>query len=150
PVERQRAVVVAGQSEVAHDVLLLGGAGDDPYAKCIPPFSPVRPARAPLGSVQYKAVDTGYPPSRASNCIHAIGEIVGRARARVASPGWGETASYVLLRRMEPWILDDRKEQPWIEEALGLNDYPIIRRDYERRFPMIRRRFPDAPTGPRE
>jgi len=51
---------------------------------------------------------------------------------------------------MEPWILDDRKEQPWIEEALGLNDYPIIRRDYERRFPMIRRRFPDAPTGPRE
>src|SRR5262249_21756684 len=102
------------------------------------------------GNVQYKAVDSGYSPARVSNCIHAIGEIVGGARVRVASPGWGETASYALLLRMERWILDDRKEHPWIEEALGLNDYPIIRRDYERRFPMIRRRFPHAPTRPPE
>src|SRR5947209_11554795 len=101
------------------------------------------------GSVQYKAIDTGHSPSRVSNCIHAIGEIVDGARVRVASPGWGETASYVLLRRMEPWILDDRKEHAWIEQALGLDHYPIIRRDFDRRFPLLRRRFPDAAVGPR-
>ncbi|MBI1917665.1 MAG: hypothetical protein HYS12_23465 [Planctomycetes bacterium] len=101
------------------------------------------------GSVQYKTIDTGYSPARVSNCIHAIGEIVGGARVRVASPGWGETASYALLLRMERWILDDRKEHPWIEETLGLNDYPIIRRDYDRRFPMVRRGFSNAAVGPR-
>jgi hypothetical protein len=83
------------------------------------------------GRVLYKAIDTGYRPSRVSNCIHAIGSVAGGYRVRVASPGWGETASFVLLRRLSRWIIDENHTHPWVGTALGLDQYPIIYRDFE-------------------
>src|SRR5262245_21633190 len=83
------------------------------------------------GQVRYKAFDTGYPTDRVSNCIHAIGSIAEGYRVRVASPGWGETASYALLRRLTPWICDPCRTHPWLARALGLDCYPIIYRDFE-------------------
>lgn len=84
------------------------------------------------GQVQYKAVDMGYPTDRASNCIHAIGSIANGYRIRVATPGWGESASYVILQRLEPWIYHIGCTHPWVGSALGLDQYPIIYRDYRR------------------
>jgi hypothetical protein len=83
------------------------------------------------GQVRYKAIDTGYPSDRVSNCIHAIGSIAEGYRVRVLSPGWGETASFVLLERFAPWIVDCNLTHPWVASALGLTCYPIIYRDYE-------------------
>jgi hypothetical protein len=83
------------------------------------------------GQVRYKAVDSGYPTARVSNCIHAISSIAEGYRVRVLSPGWGETASYTILRQFRPWILDDCRTHPWVGTALGLDCYPIIYRDFE-------------------
>src|SRR5437764_1295171 len=79
------------------------------------------------GQVRYKAVDSFYRTDRVSNCIHAVG---GAADGhRVLSPGWGETASFVLLRRFSPWIVDPCQTYPWVGRALGLDGYPLIYRD---------------------
>jgi hypothetical protein len=83
------------------------------------------------GQVRYKALDTGYQSDNVSNCIHAASSIVSGFRLRVASPGWGETASFAILRRYEPQILDDRQPYPWVGSALGLDEYPIIYRDWQ-------------------
>jgi len=83
------------------------------------------------GQVCYKAVDSFYRTDRVSNCIHAIDGTVEGYRARVLSPGWGETASFVLLRRLSPWIVDPCQTHPWIGRALGLDGYPLGYRDLQ-------------------
>ena len=50
------------------------------------------------GQVRYKANDAGYRNNRVSNCIHAVSELSEGYRLRVASPGYGEMASYFILR----------------------------------------------------
>jgi hypothetical protein len=83
------------------------------------------------GQVCYKAVDSLYRTDRVSNCIHAIGGAVDGHRVRVLLPGWGETASFVLLRRFSPWIVDPCQTHPWVGRALGLDGYPLVYRDFQ-------------------
>jgi hypothetical protein len=83
------------------------------------------------GQVEYKAIDTGYPSSRVSNCIHAVSSVADGYRLHVLSPSWGETASYYVTRRMCPWIIDPGRRHPWVAERLGLGCYPIIYRELE-------------------
>jgi len=83
------------------------------------------------GRVRYKAIDSGYPTDRVSNCIHAVASAVDGYRMRVASPWFGETASWAVLQRSEPSILDTGKTHDWVFTYLGLGQYPLTRRDYE-------------------
>jgi hypothetical protein len=83
------------------------------------------------GEVLYKAIDAGHRSDRVSNCIHAVSSLAEGHRLTVASPGWGETASYLVLQRLEPWIIDPCRSHPWVGSALGLDHYPIIYRDWE-------------------
>src|SRR6202022_3434320 len=73
------------------------------------------------GQVLYKANDTGYRVDHVSNCIHAVSSIVEGIRLRVGSPGWGETASYAVLVRFQPWVIDHDRVHPWVGSALGLD-----------------------------
>jgi len=82
------------------------------------------------GRVRYQAVDTGYPTDRVSNCIHAVSWLSRGYRLRVASPGFGESASYFVLKELEPWIVNSGCTQTWVGSALGLDQYPIIYRDF--------------------
>ena len=81
------------------------------------------------GRVRYKANDTGRDSDRVSNCIHAVSAAVDQVRVCVGSPGWGEPASYAVLRRFRPWILDEGDPHYWVSSALGLDDFPLIYRD---------------------
>ena len=81
------------------------------------------------GRVRYKAVDAGYNTARVSNCIHGLTSITDGYRARVLSPGWDETASWVITQRYKPWIIDPDQTHEWVFTYLGLEQYPIIRRD---------------------
>jgi hypothetical protein len=103
--------------------------GPYPIEKCLYDRALERIVELNSGRVKYKADDAGYNSARVSNCIHAISTTVGGRRVRVLSPGWGETASYTILRRMERWILDDTYPDYRISSALGLDAYPIIYRD---------------------
>ena len=86
-------------------------------------------ARLNSGRIQYKANDTGFPASRVSNCIHAVSEIIDRPLLIIGSPGWGEVASFMVLTRMRPWILDQDTRHTWVSSALGLDRYPLIYRE---------------------
>lgn len=88
-----------------------------------------RIAELESGQVLYKADDTGRRSDRVSNCIHAVSTVTDGARIRVASPGWGEPASYFLVTKFRPWIVDPDCIHPWVSQALGLDDYPIVYRD---------------------
>jgi hypothetical protein len=83
------------------------------------------------GQVEYKLVDSGYRSDQVSNCIHAVSSVVGGHRLRVLSPSFGETASYYIARRMEPWIIDCQHRHLWLLRELRLGSYPIILRDLE-------------------
>lgn len=83
------------------------------------------------GQVLYKANDSGRRSNEVSNCIHAISAVTQGLRLRVASPGWGQVASYAVLLRLEPWVIDLEQTHDWVVGALGLDAYPIIYRSWE-------------------
>ncbi|HZU36824.1 MAG TPA: hypothetical protein VFA18_12975 [Gemmataceae bacterium] len=83
------------------------------------------------GRVCYKALDSFHNTSRVSNCIHAVSDVVEGSRLRVLSPEWGDTASWYVLRRMEPCIIDVCQVYPCIATQLGLDAYPLVRRPFE-------------------
>ena len=91
-----------------------------------------RIAQLDSGAVRYKANDSGRNSDHVSNCIHAVSSIADGLRLRVMSPGWGETASFAILQRIRPWIIDRNNVEPWVGSALGLDQYPIIYRDFQR------------------
>lgn len=81
------------------------------------------------GTVKYKANDMLRRDQRVANCIHAVSAIPNGPRLVVVSPGWGESASFFVLQEFEPWLLS-KQPVPWVGSALGLDDYPIIYREY--------------------
>lgn len=83
------------------------------------------------GDVCYKAIDSGYPTDRVSNCIHAVGAVAEGHRVCVLSPGFGETASYRVTRRFQPWVIDPCRRHDWVASRLGLDAWPLRRRDWE-------------------
>jgi hypothetical protein len=80
------------------------------------------------GTRRFKPVDSGWPARRVCNCIHAVSEVPGNPLLIVASPGFGEVASYACLLKMRPW-LQDENPQYWVSSAIGLDAVPIIYRD---------------------
>jgi hypothetical protein len=84
------------------------------------------------GEVRYKAVDTGYRTDHVSNCIHAVADCAEGYRLRILSPGFGQTASWVVTQRFRPFIVNTDETHEWVYSYLGLQDYPIIRRDFDR------------------
>jgi hypothetical protein len=100
------------------------------------------------GTVRYKAIDSGYPTAWASNCIHAVSDVAGTFRLRVASPWYGEVASYLIALRFKRWRLCPDVVHEWVAEALGLDCYPIICRDLHRPGILPRWHSPAAGRSP--
>lgn len=80
-------------------------------------------------NTKFKAADSGWPTFLASNCIHAISGVSGSDRLRVASPSWGETASWFVTRRYKRYFVDSTNKHCWLIPCLGLDRYPIVYRD---------------------
>lgn len=86
--------------------------------------------RLDSGDIHYKAVDSGWPARRVSNCIHAVSDIdQSRPPLRIASPAWGCPASYYVTLHLLPWIVNPCQTQEWVVDALGLRTCCIRRRD---------------------
>ena len=82
------------------------------------------------GKVRYKAIDTGFPAARVTNCIHALSDIsFNKKRLRLGSPSWGDPASYFIIQSFRPWIIDENCTHDWLLGPLGLDKQPVIRRD---------------------
>jgi hypothetical protein len=87
-------------------------------------------ARLESATVQYEALDTAHRTAKVCNCIHAISDLArSRHRLRIASPGFGEVASYHITKRLEPWFIAPEEIHAWVNSCLGLDAYPLIHRD---------------------
>jgi hypothetical protein len=89
------------------------------------------------GVVRYKAIDTGRRSDRISNCIHAVTAVTDGNRLRVTTLQWGESASELVTREMEPWLINPGQIHNWVASALEVDRYPVFRRNLnypERRF----------------
>lgn len=82
------------------------------------------------GQVRYKADDMGRFSKRVCNCIHAVSSVAQGVRLWVAEPGYGQAASFAITKRFRPWIIDKDQVHSWIGSALGLDQYPIVYRDW--------------------
>jgi hypothetical protein len=104
-------------------------------------------ARLESGVIRYKAVDALYRTSDASNCIHALSDVVDdQRRLRITSPGFGEVASYYVTRRFEPWLIYPGQVYPWVGVCLGLDRHAIFQRGWgEVPRLFFRCGFPDSP-----
>jgi hypothetical protein len=84
------------------------------------------------GAVCYKAVVTGYPSDRVSNCIFAVRDLaMAPPRVRVGEPRWGEGAGSGIACALRPWIIDPARTHDWIAGEVGLWRYPLVRRDLD-------------------
>jgi hypothetical protein len=81
------------------------------------------------GQVRYKAIDSGFPTDRVTNCIHAVLALDEGYRPHLLSPGFGEPASRFITQRLSPWVLDGGARHDWVAARLGLCAYPLVRRD---------------------
>jgi hypothetical protein len=82
------------------------------------------------GTVAYKLVDAARHTDRVSNCIHAVSNLsTDNSRMRCGPPGWGESASYLIVLHFMPWIIDCRQTHAWILQRMGLECYPLVHRD---------------------
>lgn len=81
------------------------------------------------GRVNYKAVDSGHRTDKVCNCVHALSGVVDGHRRHLATPAWGDAASCFISEEYEPWYIGGRCVHAWVASRLGLDRYPLARRD---------------------
>ncbi len=87
-------------------------------------------ARLQSGAVSYKAINLCRFTDQVTNCVHAISNLsTDSTRLHCGFPGWGESASYLIVLNLAPWILDHHQTHDWLIGRLGLDRYPLVRRD---------------------
>jgi hypothetical protein len=78
--------------------------------------------RLERGGMGYKALDLRFRGAGASNCIHAVSDIDTEKGLLTTGTAFGESASYMVLRHLQRWIIDPQKTYPEIAERLKLTD----------------------------
>jgi hypothetical protein len=89
-------------------------------------------ARLETGQVLYKAIDPLFTRTWISDCIHAVSDTdpYHNRAAYVESWFFGEAAGRQITREFRNTRLLARpcEDLDWLEQALGMDRYPIIRR----------------------
>jgi hypothetical protein len=89
--------------------------------------------------VRYKALDTGFPTARVSNCTHVVSDPAEEEpRLRIGTAAWGQAASYFVTLQLGAWIINPRVTHEWVMDALNLHNYPIVHRSLGDRNPTGR------------
>jgi len=83
-------------------------------------------ARLQSGAVRYKAIDLKALLNREenSNCIHAVSDIAGD-EVLATGTAHGEAASGMVVRHLQPWMINPLKTHHWVSDGLGLKNQPI-------------------------
>jgi len=71
-------------------------------------------------AIDYIVLDGSRRGNRASNCIHAVSDL-DTTRTRLSTgTSFGESASQLVLRHLERYILDNDQPTLWLTDHLGL------------------------------
>jgi hypothetical protein len=77
-------------------------------------------ARLESGAVAYKVLDGRFRPASATNCIHAVSDIVGGELLNTGT-AYGEDASRMVVNHLRPWIIDPGQTHDWLAKRLNLD-----------------------------
>ena len=80
------------------------------------------------GKVQYKALDGTLRPIVATNCIHAISDMV-EGPLLDTGTAFGNPASEMVRDHLARWIVDSKTTHRFLIAPLGLNNYTVNYRD---------------------
>ena len=83
-------------------------------------------ARLESGAVRFRAIDLKALLNREdnSNCIHAVSDIAGE-EVLATGTAHGEAASGMVVRHLQPWIINPAETHNWVNDGLGLKKHPI-------------------------
>jgi hypothetical protein len=84
--------------------------------------------RLESGQVAYRALDGRFRPGTATNCFHAVSDIVDTPLLDTGT-AFGVPASAMVLQHLAPWVIDPTKAHRELDSYLGLDDYAISFRD---------------------
>jgi hypothetical protein len=80
--------------------------------------------RLESGAVAYKALDGRFRPDIATNCFHAVSDIVDGELLNTGT-AYGEAASRMVANHLRPWIIDPWQTHEWLLKRLHLDKLPI-------------------------
>jgi hypothetical protein len=80
--------------------------------------------RLETGKVGFKALDRAFRPDAATNCFHAISDIVDGPLLNTGT-AFGAPASEMVVQHLSPFFVEPRQPQPWVADALGLQKYGL-------------------------
>ena len=83
-------------------------------------------ARLESGAVRYRAIDLKALLNRedSSNCIHAVSDIAGN-EVLATGTAHGEAASGMVVRHLQPWMINPGETHSWVSDGLGLKKQAI-------------------------
>jgi hypothetical protein len=86
--------------------------------------------RLERGDMRYRASDLlNGRGDEVCNCIYAVLDIDGRDRVfRPVTLGFGQRGSAFVARRLSQFMIDDGRKHLWVNEMIGRENYPEIRR----------------------
>lgn len=76
------------------------------------------------GKIGYIALDGGHRGNGASNCVHAVSDIVPEPMLNTGT-AHGNAASQMVLRHLSGFIEKEQGDYSWLIERLGLKDAKI-------------------------
>lgn len=84
--------------------------------------------RLASGKVAFKSIDRRFRPAEATNCFHAISDIVGDNLLDTGT-AYGTPATEMVLQHLSPWFVEPTKLHREVANRLGLGGYAITYRD---------------------
>lgn len=87
-----------------------------------------RVAQLQGGAIQYRSGDLWPSRDDQANCIFAILAAFDDESLGVTTLAYGQKASWLITRRMRPWIINAEQTHDWLNSRLGLDGYPIVHR----------------------
>jgi hypothetical protein len=80
------------------------------------------------GEVAFRTLDASLRPDVATNCFHAISDIV-EGPLLDTGLAYGQAATELVLEHFSPWIIEPRERPTGLIERLGLQKYSITYHD---------------------
>jgi len=81
------------------------------------------------GSVMYNALDCGFRPDGACNCIHAVTDIDVAQGVLLTGTRFGVEASAMVVSHLNRWVVNPQNKHPEINYRLNLAKYSLTQMD---------------------
>ncbi len=69
-------------------------------------------------------------PLEVCDCVRSVEEMIEPWRRFIGVFGYGAAAASFVVRKFTPWLVEPQQAHSWVETLIGVDKYPLIRRQY--------------------